>query len=291
MELAQMHQKMIYPIVRVRCMRAGGSGVIVYSKDHDGEGQTYILTNHHVVESHISFDQKWDGLAGRDVKTEVRSPVEVDIFKYRDLSWEEGQISVGADIVAWDKSFDLALLQLRSSEVQKYTAKLYPRDLIKELRIGQETLTVGCSLGHKPVPSQMGMITSLDETIENQRWWMHSSSTIFGNSGGACYVLNRMEVFGITARIAVSFAGFSPDPITWLSYVIPVSRVYNWLEEMHYDFIFNPSKSIEECAKEREEAADHLRQAWETRFRREQEIAYGPHSFGASPQPEEEAEE
>lgn len=277
MDITQLHQKMIYPIVRVRSRRSAGSGVVIYSKPRGEDTLTYILTNFHVIESSVSFKDEWDGLAGRDVKTEIRAPIDIDIFRYRRLSWEEGQTTVGADIVAWDKTFDLALLQLRSQEVYPFVASFLPKDLIRDLRMGMETLTVGCSLGHKPIPSHVGMIESLDETVENQRWWMHSSPAIFGNSGGACYLVDRMEVFGITARIAVTFVGFSPDPITWLQYIIPISRVYNWLEEMHYDFIFDPSRLIEDCEKEREEHADQLRQAWETRFRREQEIAQGPH--------------
>lgn len=277
MDVVKLHQKMIYPIVRVRTQRAGGSGIVVFSKPAgpDGEMLTYVLTNHHVISDAIGFEEKWDGLSGRDVKTEVRSPVEVEIFSYRNLSWEEGTKTVQADIVAWDEPFDLALLQLRSEAQYKYVADLYPRDLVKELRIGEQTLTVGCSLGHKPIPSSVGMITSLDESMENQRWWMHSSPAIYGNSGGACFVMNRFEVFGITSRIAVSMAGFSMDPITWLVYVIPVTRIYGWLEDVHYDFIFNVDKSYEECELAREEAADLLRSAWENRFRRERDIAQG----------------
>ena len=45
MDIVQLHQKMIYPIVRVRTRRAGGSGVVIYSKPSgpDDEMITYIL--------------------------------------------------------------------------------------------------------------------------------------------------------------------------------------------------------------------------------------------------------
>ena len=281
LDINQLHHHMIYPVVRVRTAKAGGSGTIIYSKMHDDEGITFVLTNFHVVEDAISFDDKWDGLAGRDVKTEIRAPVNVELFKYRHMSWEEGVHTVQADIVAWDATFDLALLQLRSSEVQPFVGNLYPRDLVKDLRIGMETLTVGCSLGHKPIPSQVGLITSLDESIENQRWWMTSSPGIFGNSGGACFHVGRLELLGIPSRIAVTIIGWGGSAVTWLCYLIPVTRIYGWLEEMCYDFIFDTGKTYDGCRKLREEKADDLREAWETRFRRERNIAQG--GTGVSP--------
>jgi len=276
MDIKQLHERMIYPVVRVLTRTAGGSGVVVFSGADNGEEySTFVLTNHHVIASAVAFEEQWDPLAGKDVKKEVRTPVDVDIFKYRRESWEEGVQSVQADIVAWDKTFDLALIQLRMGSRYANVADLYPRDEIHDLRIGTETITVGCSLGHKPVVSPVGTISSLDEDVGNQRWWMHSSPAIYGNSGGASYIYETGQVFGITGAIAVSVSGWSASPIGWLQYVIPISRVYGWLEDIHYDFIFDPTKTKDQCTDEREQDADEIKRSWDRRFRREQDIAQG----------------
>jgi hypothetical protein len=47
--------------------------------------------------------------------------------------------------------------------------------------------------------------------------------------------------------------GFSADAITHMGYFIPIDRVYNLLEDNDYQFIYDDSKSIEECKKARKE--------------------------------------
>ena len=41
-------------------------------------------------------------------------------------------------------------------------------------------------------------------------------------------------------------------PITHMGFFIPVNRVYEWLEEEHYDFIFDTTKNEKECLEVRE---------------------------------------
>jgi hypothetical protein len=276
MDIDRMHKFMIYPVVRVKANMAGGSGTVIYSREigDTGEYRSYVLTNHHVVKESIAFKDKWDSAAGREIKIEVRAPVSVEFFEYRDGSWENGIFSLQADIVAWDSVYDLALLELRSVRPVQHIANLYPRDQVNKLRIGMQTLTVGCSMGHKPVPSTIGMISSLDEELENISWWMHSSAGIYGNSGGAAFLVDSMEMIGIPSRIEVFLSGFSVNAISWLQYIVPVTRIYNWLEEVHFDFIFS-SKTYEQCKAEREASADALQSAWERRASSERDVAQG----------------
>ena len=52
LQIEELHQKILYPVVRVRAEKAGGSGVLVYSgKDSKDEGKfiNIILTCHHVI--------------------------------------------------------------------------------------------------------------------------------------------------------------------------------------------------------------------------------------------------
>ena len=47
--------------------------------------------------------------------------------------------------------------------------------------------------------------------------------------------------------------GFSADAITHMGYFIPIDRVYNLLDDNDFQFIYDSSKSIEDCNKARKE--------------------------------------
>ena len=51
MNLQELHERILYPVVRVRTGSAGGSGTVIMSQadpENEGEFQTFVLTNHHV---------------------------------------------------------------------------------------------------------------------------------------------------------------------------------------------------------------------------------------------------
>lgn len=270
--LTEFHEKILYPTTLVRTAKAGGSCSILYSRPHhDGAGfQTFGLTNHHVIDDAISFADDYDPLVGRNVKKPIRQVVNVGIYSYRDLSKQESVVGYQADIVHWDKSRDLALLELRDRHEVKYVAKLFP-ETGKNLYIGQPVIAVGCSLGHKPLPS-FGVLSSLDEQIENQPKFMSSAQVIYGSSGGALYTLEDKELIGVPCAGDVVISGFAASPIPHLGYAIPYYVVYDFLREGCYDFIIDPDKTYEQCMKEREEKMDELQASWEERWKREKAL-------------------
>jgi len=274
-DLKEFHEKILYPLTLVRTSKAGGSGTVIYSEPHpDGEGYlTYVLTNHHVIEEAISFTTDYDPLVGRDVKKPVYDVVSVGFYSYRHLSKQASVVGYQADIVHWDRSRDLALLELRDRKKADYVAKLFP-EKGKLLYIGQPAVAVGCSLGHKPLPS-VGMISSLDEHIENQPRLLSSAQIIYGNSGGALFTLDEKELIGVPCAGDVIIMGFSAQAITHLGYSIPWFVLYDFLRDGCFDFIFDESKTCEECEKRRKEKMDELQRAWEERFKREKALAQG----------------
>ena len=66
-EIVQKHEQMFYPTVRVRTKKAGGSGTVVYSKEHEGEVYTYVITNHHVISDSVKIEKKLDSVLKRKV--------------------------------------------------------------------------------------------------------------------------------------------------------------------------------------------------------------------------------
>lgn len=275
MDYEALHERVIYPLVQVRAEKAGGSGTVVYSGEHDDHYDTFVLTNHHVVKNSISVKDEWNSIIGRKVPTETRAPVEVRNYIYRDVSFLETSEVNEADIVAWDEKHDLALLHLRTTRRFPYVAKLFDPDRFRELRMGMELIACGCSLLHKPLISH-GHLTSLDETVANLRYAMSSTLITFGNSGGAVFRADTLEFIGVPSMLDVAPFGFGGDPQNFLNYFIPINRIRDLVgDEWHYEFLFDPDITQEESERRRREHQDAVRRALEERFQRERAQAMG----------------
>ncbi len=251
MDFEERHEKILVPCVRVRAGTAGGSGTVLYSEPDGEEGySTYVLTNHHVVEDLIKVDKKWSTLLKRDVKTDIFGIPNVEFFKWRWESRVIGAQSIEADIMTYDADEDLALLRLRSDD--KYVAAtMYPRNKEKELRLTMPVMAVGAALGEPPVVTG-GFLTQFGREIDNKEYWLQTAPTIYGNSGGAVFLQDSYEFIGVPARIGVSMAGFSADAITHLSFIVPVTRVYEFLEAQLFRFIYDNTFSEKSEKAERE---------------------------------------
>ncbi len=259
MEGIEAHEKYIYPVVRITQGPYGGSGTIIYSKLDTKENwkySTYILTNHHVIADAIKIEEKWDSDLAKEVKKEKRSIVYVEIFKYRNLSTPVGTLKVEADIVIYNADEDMALIKLRSEDQAKYVAKLMGGGSDSGLDIAynvmDETVAVGCSLGFPPLPT-VGHITRKDFQVDSLPFDMSSSQIIYGNSGGAMFLAETGELIGIPSLLAIVGWG---TPITHMGLFIPIERIYDWLEEEHYNFIYDNSKNEKECLELRKKEID-----------------------------------
>jgi len=258
-EIIQKHEQMFYPTVRVRTKKAGGSGTVVYSEKYNDEVYTYVITNHHVIADSVHLEKKWDPVLKRKIDKEILDTVYVEFFRYNNYSHTVGSFAVEADIVAYSEvegGQDWALLRVRDKENKAdWVANMFPLEDLENVHIFDETYAVGASLGHPPVASN-GMITYMDDEIEHYKYWMSSAPTIFGNSGGAVYrwsgTRKQYEYIGVPSRISIQPMGFSADAITHMGYFIPIDRVYTLLEDNNYQFIYDSSKTIEECENARE---------------------------------------
>lgn len=273
--IKKKHEEILYASVLVRTGKAGGSGTVIYSKPVEKgseEYETYILTNFHVIEDAINVKKDWDPLLSKDVKKETRATVTVEFYKYQNTSRNIGRTAIEADIMAYDADRDIALVKLRSNELIKYVVKLHSKN-VKDIRIFDSVYACGCSLGHSPVPTR-GEITSMDDEIEREKYWMSSSCTIYGNSGGGMYLVKtdknseHYEFIGIPSRISV--IGFG-DSITHMGYFIPIDGIYKWFIEEIFQFIFDPKFTSKKCEKMRERKKDDARKAFERKQREDEE--------------------
>lgn len=236
-----LHEKLIYPVIRVN---SGGSGTIIYSKPNAaGAFSTYALTNYHVIDSAISIVKQWDSGLQKDVKIEKRKLIYAEIFKYKNLSIPIGTLKIEAKIVLYNKDEDMALIKLSLEEKALYIADLYPLGKETEMHVTDETIAVGCSLGWPPIPAR-GMITRMNVYINSLIYHMSESQIIFGNSGGAMYRINPEtelgEYIGIPSGAPV--IGWS-SAVSHMGVFIPINRIYAWLERENYQFIYDSTKT------------------------------------------------
>ena len=245
----EAHEKYLYPIVRVTINNAGGSGTIIFSKEIDGKFSTYILTNHHVISDAIKIEEKWDPNLSKNVKTERRSIVYVEIFKYKNLGTPIGIMKVESDLVLYNEMNDIALLKLRLNEKISYIANIPTKDRVNNYNLFDETIAVGCSLLFPPI-STPGIITRKNFQLESLPYHMSTSQIIYGNSGGAMFLAESGQLIGIPSRLPVIGWG---TPIMHMGLFIPIDRIYEWLEKEDYDFIFDSTKTENDSLKSREE--------------------------------------
>jgi len=239
-QIDEFHKMILYPTVRVRAGNSIGSGTIIASIKNGTRFDTFVLTNHHVIEDAIQIAEEWNPIKKKMEKKETRATIEVEQFKYQNLSLNTGTLLVLSDIVEWDKNHDLGLIRMRSDEYFQ-PAKLLPKDKIDKLRIFEPVIISGCGAGRSPFPTS-GMIASLQDEIENLPYWMVTAPSVFGNSGGGTFLSNSFDFVGIPSRGSVVFVGWAPNAVYHMSYIIPISRIYKWLEETGWSSL-NDSKA------------------------------------------------
>lgn len=241
-------ENLLYPIVRVRTERAGGSGTVIYSEDREEKGvfKTFILTNYHVIDDAVKIEKKWDNLRQAYVNEERNEQVSVETFE-----WSKGTIvsgkTVKADIVAHKAEEDIAILQLDYKLQVPNVATIL--DSGSKLRVFQKIYVVGCSLGHEPIHTY-GEITDLNDKIEGKDYMMGSAQIIFGNSGGAVFtdVDGKFVFIGIPARVAVSQ---NAGAITHMAWFVPLSRIIEFIKTQKLDFLQDPKRTPADSFKER----------------------------------------
>lgn len=273
-DIEKMHKEILWPTIRIRAKGAWGSGTVIYNdKDAKGNNHIYVITCHHVVSSNIKVEKKWDSKAGMDVKKEIRTPVEVQLFYYEELSHAKGLAgSYRANIVTYDADQDIALLEVdRKKPIDEaFLAWMFPvLNVDKEIHVFDKVYACGAALAHEPIVTD-GIITFMDEIIDDYNYWMSTAQIIFGNSGGAMFRYSderkRFEFIGVPARVAVSISGFSANPITHMGFFVPITRICKHLEENDYHFIFSDKVTYEECEIERNRKKAEARKLFMSKF-------------------------
>lgn len=233
---------------RVQAKKAVGSCTIIYSSN----GDTFALTNHHVVADNLTYPDIWDTLLQKTVKREVKEVVEV-MFPRLDKDRILGYSTVLADIVIYDAKQDLALLKFR--DPNNFPSIIwYSREKVKTVPILSRLSCIGAALGVHPICT-FGNLNGVQAEIDNYEYWLSSAPSIYGNSGGGVFIEENGNwmFLGVPSRISVIPLGFAAQAVTHMGYFIPLFRIYDWLEEQCYQFLFDSTFDKGSCDKLREE--------------------------------------
>lgn len=242
-----LHERCLYPTIRVKDDRATGSGTIIFcaertEPDEDGElgFSTYALTNHHVVSGAIRVEKKFDPQKGKDVTRDYRELVQIEAFAYKNRSTITARTTADAEIMAYHEKRDLALLRLKTNQPFPHVASILPRDKAKDVHIFDKLFVIGCGMGQPPFPTS-GMLTGKDVQIDYFPYWQTSAPSIYGNSGGAVFQGETLDLMGVPSRIRVNGSMFSGDAITHIGYFCPPHEIHRFLHDQGFHFLVDPT--------------------------------------------------
>lgn len=211
-----------------------------------------ILTNHHCVQHKVKKVEddvtKPDGTV-ESVTMERREPIAVSQKAYAGYT-EVGSSRFMADIVAMKESRDLALLQLKQSDIpHAIDAPILPNDA--DIERGERVYIVG-NPAMQDASVVEGVVSNVNRSIrlsgknEDIPMVQFSGGVFGGNSGGALY--NDMgELIGVPA------AGHR-----WANFIglaVPISEVKSALGEWCFASVYDPEANDNACrdAKDKEE--------------------------------------
>ena len=259
MEIKEVHEKILYPVTRVRASDSGGSGVMIYSKEdpkHEGQYINIALTCQHVVDKNIKVKDEFDTVLKRDVKRDVMEEVDVEVFDYNGSNIVSAN-SMRGQILAYDKHHDLAAIKMNNTRKLDYVSTVIPKDDIDGLQIADPVVVCGCSLLHDPFPN-FGTLTYLREMIEQKAYLMQNAPSIFGNSGGGLFHGKTGHLLGLTSRITVTQLGFGVDIQTWMGFSTHPDRLYEFFDHQELQFLYDDEDDYYSAMKRR---ADRRRDA------------------------------
>ena len=253
LSVQEVHDYVLYPVVRVRSGNAGGSGVLIYSEPDPKDESRYIniaLTCQHVVDAAIKIREQFDPVLKQQRKTDYFEEVIIEVFYYQGSKLISSN-ATNAEIIAYDKHHDLAAVRLNNPRQMPYAASVIHKDEIKNINIADPVVTCGCSLLHDPFPNN-GTLTYLREMIEQKSYLMANAPSIFGNSGGGLFHGDTGHLLGLTSRVTVTQLGFGLDVQTWMNFSTHPDRLYEFFEHQELQFLYDDRDDYHTAMERRE---------------------------------------
>lgn len=186
-----------------------GSGTIIDRLETDQEQvfEYLVLTNAHVIYSRFTKSlRNVNSLTGKSQIDIVDTGCGVITFYYPDTNWDKHK----AKVVVEDKIYDLAILSFVSQK-ELDIAKMADLEMLKQVRVFDEVIAVGCQLGRSPSPT-LGIISQIftREYEDKERViYMNTAQITPGSSGGGLFKKydDHYYLIGVPYRISSTNSG------------------------------------------------------------------------------------
>ncbi len=200
-----LHQKCLYPTIRLeRESGGGGTAVVVRSEKVGDKYHNVAISCAHVGNNN--------------------GPHIVKIPVYENWSELDRWEVYRAKVYAFDADRDLSIVLFESN------SKLAVADLgfDEKLYIGSPVLKFGCGQGPEPRLDE-GKITSLNKMTSGR--YRTNIYVVSGDSG--CPVYHNHKVIGIAVSIRMMNFHGNPTPLWNISNVVPITLLKTWDEEVN----------------------------------------------------------
>ncbi len=236
----KVRKMILSPSIQVTAQSGVGGGTVIGSRrKNENEYEIFIITAFHVLEKAVSE---------KEGSAEFQ-PVEVRIYAPNGKLEEEQE----ANIIAYHREKDLAILCLERATPFPIVAKLASRETLQKITVFTPVYAVGCPLGHPPLPSP-GEISNLQKEVDGEKFWMMNAPTFFGNSGGGIFHRETHELVGISAMIC-TYDGFVSVPVPHLGIMVSLETVYEWLDSQYLQYVYNKEFTPQLCRQLRRAAS------------------------------------
>lgn len=206
-------EDLLLPAVQLNGEDTVGSGTLIRSclNTRTGKVENWVLTAYHVVRNIYT-----------DTPRAQNDGLPVTIFD------GETKHETRADLVAFDKDLDTALLRLRSERTFAHVARVLPRAEVESVKVWDDIYAIGCPLGNDPIPTR-GSIASKQNLLNGVNYWMINAPTYYGNSGGGIFLAEKRALVGVFSKIYTHGRG-NPVVIPHMGLCTPIKSVYEWLD-------------------------------------------------------------
>ena len=221
----------------------GCSGTLIDLEDR------LVLTNHHCVRGAISTRD--DETVSPDGTVTTKRIADTRPITLSQRTYDGHEVTSSAtyisELVAWDETLDLALLQMRSESIpMSREAELYTGTILR----GAPAWVVGNPLGFENTVMK-GVISSTNRVLKIGRFEIPylqvDAGVTGGNSGGALYNDNG-QLIGVPGAAARG---------TVVGLAIPASYVVDFLDEFCRSYVYDTTaESYDECIEPEETEDD-----------------------------------
>lgn len=215
------------PSALVKGGYGSGSGcILLHTVKGDAKPTCYILTAGHVIQDLRSITEELDKTTGRMRKKEKWKYASIVQIIYSESHKRVGKVEMDAEVVAYSKEDDLALLKMKKKGFVACSIKLLASD--EQIRMGTDVYHCGSRSGEAGANSLTdGIISALSRYVDEKEYHQTTAPASPGSSGGGIFLKGTKEYIGLVTMGRGETMGL----------FIPINRIRKWLGTTEYAFL------------------------------------------------------